>query len=126
MAAEELLHLARIARLQGGERVEEVDHVLRVVPGTRHRLRAVDVRLLLVGAGKLQEERVQAEPADRADHLARPAVVVLPADDAAEEAQAGLAQVSLGRLVRPVPQRHVRHLVREHCRRAALRSSRPR
>src|SRR2546423_8460615 len=104
------------------ESLEEVRHVARVVAGGGHHARTLGVGLSLSRAVELYEDHVRAVArdcfCDRADSAAA------TARQSVEDAQSRLRHVSLRRLIRPVPERDVRYLVREHARQLALVSRR--
>ena len=78
---------------------------------------------MLVVAAELQEDRVQAEPADGLEDLAARPSVAPAAEEAAQDSEAGLRGIRLRGLVRSVTQRDVRDLVGEDARELALVSS---
>ena len=103
-----------LRRIHPLQRLKERHHVRGVVTGCGHDLRSAHVRLRLQIAAVSQENGIQADAANGIDDLRGPLPDV-PAEDPAEDADAGLGQVGFRGLMRAVTQGHVRNLVRHDC-----------
>ncbi len=111
MAAQPLRRAAAASRL-AFDRLEHAREVARVVARARHDLGAQEIRLFLEVAAVLQEERAKPELAALGDRRARGA-----AHRGAADRPGNLAKLQPGILRfrcigRPMPQQHVRQLVR--------------
>ena len=96
------------------QRLKQLDHALRVVPGIYHVLQAALVRLVFLITRELQADGIVRETGDALRRLAG-------MEKAEQKAETGLALLLLGVCFRPVLQAHMGHLVACHPRQRVIR-----